>query len=364
MSNSLRQGTSLGWLGAGLGSLSAILSGITVLAAKHASQDIDGLLLTGWRIGIGLACLGPIAIWPCRGVTLRLCALIVTVGAIVCGLTPWLIMEGLIRTDASTAVIVLCFTPVLTLIIARLLGRERGSFSRSFGAATAFVGLCLCVSSTGPLQEHSNADRMMGIGLLTVAAFSSAIYNVLARPLVSGAGALATTFLTMLGGAIALSIMILIRDHHVWSKEPSMETWILIFFVGAGGAVQSLLWLAAMRCAEAGKIAVLVTLSPLSTQILEVWLFGRATPAAMLAGIAAIIIGSCLALRSTSSPSGPQSLHPDGKGVRVTSCANHGQPISPATAYSRAVLSTLYHRSIESRCRQGTRLTLGMRGHR
>jgi drug/metabolite transporter (DMT)-like permease len=245
--------------------------------------------------------------------------MIITIGAVICGLTPWLITEGFIRTDASTAVIVLCFTPALTLIIARALGRERGSFARSFGAATAFAGLCLCVSSTVPLREHGSSDRVVGIGLLAGAALCSAIYNVMARPLVSGAGALATTFLTMLGGTIALSIMMLIRDYDGWSAVPSTGTWTLMLFVGGGGALQSLLWLAAMRCAEAGRIAVLVTLSPLSTQALEVWLFGRATPTAMLVGSAAIVIGTFLALRSTSPPCGLQSVHPGVKNLRATS---------------------------------------------
>ncbi len=354
----------MGWLGAGFGSLSAILSGATVLAAKQASQEIDGLLLAEWRIVIGLACLGPLAVWSCRDVPPRLRAMIITVGAFICGLTPWLIMEGLIRTDAVTTAIVLCFTPVLTVIIARLLGRERGSFSRSLGAATAFAGLCLCIFSTDSLQGNGSADRVMGIGMLTVAACSSALYNVLARPMVSGAGALATTVLTLLGGAIMLSIIILLRSHHAWPADPSMATWILVLFVGAGGAVQSLLWLLAMRYAEAGKIAVLVTLSPLSTQTLEVWLFGRAISWITLVGSATIIIGSCLALQSNNSPLRPRHSHQGGRQMRAASRTGFDKfPPAPA-AYSRVVLSRLYHRSIESRDRRGTRLTSDSRGHR
>lgn len=283
-------------LGAGLASLSTLLAGATVFAAKQVSEEMDELLLTAFRVSIGLVCISPLIVRAFRQVPGRMALKIILMGAVSGGLTPWAITEGLARTDATTSAIVLCSTPIFTLLLAQILRREDALVRHWLGASVTFVGLAVCLAPDPGWKGPDTPDLAIGLMLLIAAAIASAFFNVLVRQLVATVGPTALTVLSVLGGTALLTVLLTISAGNHAVPDLSSLPWLLLVFVGAGSAAQSFLWIAAMRFCEAGRISPLIALSPVSTLALEACVLGKTIQYHSIAGSCLILIGLSLAL--------------------------------------------------------------------
>lgn len=105
-------------------------------------------------------------------------------------------------TTSGTAALVVALAPALTLVLATVLGLDRGTVRRGAGLAVAFAGVAVVVL-LGAGGELSLANAK-GPLIVLAAPVSFALYNVLLQPLLDRYSLLALTAASSLVGTLGL----------------------------------------------------------------------------------------------------------------------------------------------------------------
>ena len=159
--------------------------GLFPIFGKWAFADFTPRSVAAWRIAAGALALGAVAFarygaraLPRRGDWLRfqVCAILGIV------LNMLLYLEGLERSTAVNAGLIMPVIPVFTFAIACLLRQERFDLLRGAGVLLAFCGTLVLVLHKGPELSLRTAR---GNVLMLVNAFSYSWFLVLARPLLA-----------------------------------------------------------------------------------------------------------------------------------------------------------------------------------
>ncbi len=159
--------------------------GLFPLAGKRAFDHYSPAAVVAWRIATGAVVLGAIAAarygraaWISRGDWPRVgaCALLGV------ALNMLLFLEGLERSTAVNAALLLPLIPVFTLAIAILAGHERFDLRRALGITLACAGGGLVLAQRGPDLSRT---YLLGNLLIVANELSYAGYLVAARPLLA-----------------------------------------------------------------------------------------------------------------------------------------------------------------------------------
>jgi len=159
--------------------------GLFPVFGKWAMAAFSPRAVAGWRICVGAVCLGLVAFLlhgreavPRRGSWGRFlgCALLGVV------LNMVLFLEGLERSTAVNAGLIVQVIPVFTFAIAVVLRREPFVASRGLGILVAFAGALWLALARGP---ELSGQHVLGNLLIVVNCFCYSLYLVLARPLLA-----------------------------------------------------------------------------------------------------------------------------------------------------------------------------------
>lgn len=180
--------------------------------------------------------------------------------------------------------------PLVTLILARALLKERLNRVQSFGIALALVAIYLFSaqqSSHGFSGWRDLFSEWMVYSLLTLLLFgTSCITQKFTTKYISDE--LSTIFFTI--GFVLLAIVIWLVGSPPWSL--SGRDWIVGIAVGLMMAVGTLALFAAMRRGKASVVTPLVALYPLVTVILAVAFLNEHLSLTKIAGIAIALIAA------------------------------------------------------------------------
>lgn len=159
--------------------------GLFPLFGKWAMLEFSARAVAGWRIAAGAAALLGVAaclhgrrVLPRRADLLRLqaCALLGVV------LNMLLFLEGLRRSTAVNAGLLVGTIPVFTFLVAVAVRQERFSVSRGAGILLAFVGISLIFLQRGP---DFTDETLSGNALMAINAACYSVFLVAVRPLLS-----------------------------------------------------------------------------------------------------------------------------------------------------------------------------------
>lgn len=205
------------------------------------------LLARRWGQGTG---------WPTRRELLALAGL----GLLGVTVNQLLFTEGLHRAGPVNAAVLVVTIPVLTLLVAIVLGRESLSLGRVVG-----VGLALTGAAIVTRLERFDLSSQVAVGdlMLLGNSLSYATYLVLARPLMAKLGAawcVAWVFVFGAIGALPLTGPALLAAP--WA-ELSWQVGLALAFILLGPTLGAYgLNAYALRTAEASVVAVYVALQP------------------------------------------------------------------------------------------------------
>jgi drug/metabolite transporter (DMT)-like permease len=165
----------------------ALLFGANYVVAKSALREISPLGLVLVRTAGAAALLGAAArvrrregvARPSRGDLAQLFGF----SLLGVSINQIFFLEGLARSTATNASVILVTIPVLTLGFAIALRRERASPSGVLGVVVGLAGALVLVVPRGPIDVSSRAS--VGNALLLVNGSSYALYLVLTRPILS-----------------------------------------------------------------------------------------------------------------------------------------------------------------------------------
>ncbi len=267
------------------------------LVAMDREVGFDPLAVAAWRVGGASLILGvmarlrhPGALRPKRE-DLPLLVLLAFLGIVA---NQTLYLEGLERSSAMDAGLMMCTIPIFTCAVAAFAGQERLTARRVGGVALALVGvlpLLLGRGEVGLFADHAIGNLMMAANCLCFA-----VYLVLSRPIAGRVPALVLVTWTYWLSLPALPFFL-------WGRSPwpaeigNAEVWTsLVYVVLFPSVLGYLLNLFALSRLGAGVTATYVYLQPVLTGLAAVWILGEMPTPQM--GLAALALFAGVALVS------------------------------------------------------------------
>jgi drug/metabolite transporter (DMT)-like permease len=274
-----------------LGALAAAATGVQVgaaiVATRYVAADISPASLAFLRYAIGVACLIPAVAIAGRMRFARADILpIAALGIGQFGILIALLNYGLRSVPAGRGALIFASFPLITLIVAALLGHEHVTIRKIGGILLTMAGVALALG-----DKILGAGSILGELTILASAAVGAICSVLYRPYLRRYPTLPVSAFAMAAAAVALFPFAALDDLFVAPGELSALAWGAIVFIGLSSGTFYVVWLWALKTIPASRVTVFLALSPLTAIVLGVALLGEPVTAGMLAGMACVAAG-------------------------------------------------------------------------
>jgi drug/metabolite transporter (DMT)-like permease len=214
-------------------------------------------------------------------------------------------IEGLARSRASTAALILATTPMVVALLSAVRGHERVTGRMAVGIGLSFLGIALIVGedwsrlrTSRAVFEADGSPRETAFGdlLLLVATVCWSLYTIGAKRHAHRYGALKSTLLMMLSGTIPLVLLSLpdLREQSWTTIRPT--AWAALVFSALGAIVFCFVaWNYGLKRLGSTRTAIYSNLSP-AIALLVAWLgLGERPSLEQWIGAAMILLGISLA---------------------------------------------------------------------
>lgn len=278
--------------GAGIiaGVVSSALGGMAAAVTRAIIGASDPVTLSVFRFGLGFLVLLPVALalgtrWP-RG---RDWIGVAALGVMFYGVFFVVYAEALVYTTAARGSLAVSTLPVLTMIVAALMGREPLTTRKTLGVLVAMGGVAVALGaglSDAP-PEAWRGDLIMTAGML-----SMALYNVLSRPFMARSSPLGYATAGMAFGSGLNALVAWQAGGFEAVRAFEAPQWAGALYLGAfAGALGFYLWVFALERASPTRVANTITVSPIAAALLGAVLLTEPIGASLLVGIAAVALG-------------------------------------------------------------------------
>lgn len=257
------------------------------------------------RYAIGFACLLPFA-WSAlrRGTLARavpssdlLAMAALGIGQF--GVLIALLNYGLQHLGAAQAAMIFSLFPLLTLLLAAALGRERVTLPLLAGVLLSIAGVAL--SLLPRLASHTGAARSWwGEAAVVAAACTGAVCSVLYRPYLQRYPTVPVSAFAMLASVCVLAVLALAENWPSRVVVLSGQAWAVVTFIGVASGIGYFLWLYALKHESPTRVTVFLALNPVTAALLGAWVLGEAITPWAVAAMALIAIGLWLATRGAA----------------------------------------------------------------
>lgn len=282
----------------------ALIWGVNYAVVKFGAAQIDPLVFNSARVVlaavvlVGIVTVGAQS-WP-RGRTL---GALLALGVLGNGLYQFLFIEGIARTRAGDAALILAAAPAFMAIIGRLRGTEHTGATGVAGILLSLTGIGLVV--LGDSGGGSRAVSLEGDLLLLLACLCWSLYTVFLRPYTESVDGVTLSAVTMLGGAVPLVLVSIpaLRDTH-WSSI-GFSGWAAVAYSGLFALVIAyLFWYRGVRTLGPTRSAMYANLQPIIA-LGVAWATLHETPHLLQLVGAAFIMGGLLLTRLQAAPVNP-----------------------------------------------------------
>lgn len=280
------------------------LAGVAVVAAS-ASAMLGGFAIVATRLAVPESNVLSVAFLRFLGASVLMLAFtlprtrvriaradwppVIALGVLQFGLFAWLFTSALEYIPAARAALVLSTQPLITLAVAALIGRERLSVGKVSGGviALAAVGFAL-----GDRVMVAGGNSVEGDLYMFAAALTGSIFNVASSAYLRKYPA------TMLASVMlpvgALSLLVAIAWSGDWSGFGSFSIagWTAVaYLMTLGGAFTFFLWIWALEHTTPSRVAITVTMNPVSATALGALVLAEPVTWHVLIGLLGIVCG-------------------------------------------------------------------------
>ena len=205
-----------------------------------------------------------------------------------------LMVVGVHHTSPAHAAVLVAFSPLFAVLLARVLLGEPLGARRLGGIGLALVGVVAIVTRGG-----TGTASWLGDLLSLGASLAWALYTVIGKPVLTRASPLAiTTWATFLG-AIPLLPLGLPGLREVQWSELSLGRWFLIAYLSAGTiALANLLWYWALARAATARVVAFSYLIPVLATVIAVLAGQESLSPPLALGVMAVLGGVALTQRA------------------------------------------------------------------
>lgn len=284
----------------------SILFGASVTATRSIIHVIDPLTLAIARYALGALLLLPfMLLGRMKPPALKDILAVAGLGTVFFGCFPWLFNAGLQYIPSTRAGIWLATMPFLTFLLSAVLRYEAITLIKIAGLVLAGIGVALTLlQGGGPLQGVDEAWK--GDLLYLATACCGAFYFVMSRPVLRRWPAQNVTGFAMASGSIFLMVVGGVGAGHVpadylalLSALSPAHLAIVLFLGSCGGAIAYFLWGWALRHATPTRVAIFLSLNPVTAALCGAWFLQEALSVQMAFGLAFVISGIFIVNRPT-----------------------------------------------------------------
>lgn len=283
------------------------------LLAMDADAGFDPFAVAAWRVVAGALVIGAVARWRhgpgvfARRADLPRFALLALLGIVG---NQVLYLNGLQRSNATNAGLMICLVPVFTFAAAVAVGQERFQWSRALGVVVALAGVLPLVLGSGTSLFGGHAA---GNALMAANGLCYALYLVLSKPLRARYPAL-----VVLGWSYVLALpavpLFLAGRRALPAAMGDAGVWSSLAYVLVGPTlVAYFLNVFALGRVRASTTAAYILLQPVIAALGGAWILGERVTPAVVPSAAAFGAGIWLVSRRRE-PRPP---------------SDHGRPLGP-----------------------------------
>lgn len=274
----------------------ALIWGVNYSVIKYGMGLVPPLAYNGVRVALAAVALAFIAaIWGGTAPSKRDVFALLALGALGNGVYQIFFAEGISRTRAGEAALVVGASPALIALIGRIRGVERVNKRGALGIALSMFGVGLIVLGRAASGAAAQGGSLLGDLLVLCGAVCWAVYTIFLVPYTTRVSGWYIVFLSMLGGSVVILAagmpQILALD---WTTVPR-SAWAAIVYGSLGALVIAyILWYRGVKVLGPTRTALFANLQPLIA-LLVAWLTLHETPtASQVVGAVTIVTGVLL----------------------------------------------------------------------
>jgi drug/metabolite transporter (DMT)-like permease len=281
--------------------LMALIWGVNYTSVKFATSIIEPLAFNGVRVALAALALVVVAQLATRVFQLeagwpstRDAAALLLLGTLGNGVYQILFVEGIARTRAGDAALLISASPAFIAILGRLRGSEHVPPRWFVGIALSILGMAFVVIGTTSSTPGHRAT-LLGDSLLLSSALCWSVYTVYLQPYTHRVGGIHLSALTMVGGMVPLLLVALpgILATH-WIDLPLLA-WGSIAYSGLFALVIAyLFWYNGVRVLGPTRTAMYSNLQPVFALAVARLVLGESITPWQIVGAISIISGLLL----------------------------------------------------------------------
>jgi drug/metabolite transporter (DMT)-like permease len=275
--------------------------GAALVATRFVVNDIGPASLAFLRYAVAVLCLvSPLLMSARTRFAPRDLVVVMALGIVQFGILIALLNLGLHFISSTRAALLFATFPLMTMVIAALLGRENLTGTKAAGVVLTIVGVAVALGEQ--LLTESASGEWLGAVLVLTAALCGAVCSVLYRPYLARYPTLPVGFWAMLSSVGFLSGLAGMEG--LFTEPPRLDPkgWTVVICIGLSSGIAYVLWLWALKHASPTRVTVFLSLSPVTAALLGVWILGEPFTPGVLLGLAGVVGGLWLATRSTPDP--------------------------------------------------------------
>ena len=273
----------------------AAIWGANFTVVKFGTRVLEPLAFNSVRVALAAVALTLIAaLRRAPRLSARDLMALVALGVVGNGVYQVLFVEGIARTRASDAALVISAGPAFIALLGWARGSERVSPRAWLGIGLSIVGIALVVF--GGTAAAPGQSTLLGNGLVVAGSLCWAIFTVLLKPYTHRVDGVQLSAATMVGGALLLlavaSPSVVAAD---W-ETVRFSAWSAIVYSGLAGLVVAyLFWYRGVRVLGPTRTAMYVNLQPVFA-LLVAWAgLGEQPGLWQICGAASVMVGVLLA---------------------------------------------------------------------
>ena len=272
----------------------ALIWGVNYSVVKYGTTLVEPLAYNGVRIAMAALLLGAIvAVGPTPLPSRKTMLTLLGLGLLGNGVYQWFFIEGIARTRASDAALVVASTPAFIALVSRVRGVERVTLRGMIGIALSISGVALVVLSNA--RAADGRATVIGDLLILAGSFAWATFSVLLKPHTERVSGFQLSAFTMAGGALMFAVVSAPAVARApWSSIPPIGWAALLYSSVFALVIAYYFWYRGVRVIGPTRTSMFSNLQPVIA-VLMAWILLHETPtAAQSIGTLSIMSGLLL----------------------------------------------------------------------
>ncbi|MGE0715404.1 MAG: DMT family transporter [Alphaproteobacteria bacterium] len=283
-------------LAAAAAAAAGIQVGAAMVATRYAVDQAGPASLAFLRYAIGFLCLLPAL--AAAGQRMRFARAdvlpIAVLGILQFGVLIAVLNFGLRTVPAGRASLIFAVFPLLTMIFAAAIGRERLTTAKTAGVLATIGGVALAL---GDKLAATGGGTWTGELLVFTSAATGATCTVLYRPYLGRYPTLAVGAFAMAASVVFLAIPAAAEGLFTTMPRLTLGGWGAVAFIGVGSGAGYYLWLWALAHTTPTRVAAFLGLGPVTAVFAGAALLAEPVGAMPLLGLVAVVLGLWIAHR-------------------------------------------------------------------